>query len=406
MRERDLQDYLFANPQVLFPGQEVEEKAREFPIDGKRIDLLFKVDGTRFIVELKAVPLQREHVGQVTEYYGRMRRIMKEQQLRMILVAPSIPDYRKVYLEELGIRCVEIDSVPETQTEFQRVQGKIITRRKAEEAEAKIIATLPQNAHLSFEEVAQPVSRLTLAFSHAILRDSLEAVGKRYQGYEIQPVKMARADSPDFICGRDPVDPAGSAPISAGGAWWAYRIGNAEEMPKNDVPNVSIVMMPWGLDLTINAEVNASQTVLMDRVRQSPAAFDELLSAHGNIWLQTWLKIEHRPQFFHWISRARMAPGQWRAVDLLNHFQESERTYKYERTTWLNWVEKNQPSLSENQSRFLRKRSKNINLAIRLVSPFHQEDPIWGLSYAEQVRRIEESICRLKPLIEFFVGNC
>lgn len=42
MRERDIQDYLFMNPEVLFPGKSIQEKAREYSIQGKRIDLLFK----------------------------------------------------------------------------------------------------------------------------------------------------------------------------------------------------------------------------------------------------------------------------------------------------------------------------------------------------------------------------
>jgi RecB family endonuclease NucS len=43
MLERDLQDYLFSHPEVLFPGLQVTEKQREYSIDGKRIDLLFQI---------------------------------------------------------------------------------------------------------------------------------------------------------------------------------------------------------------------------------------------------------------------------------------------------------------------------------------------------------------------------
>jgi len=81
MRERDLQDYLFNNPKVLFPGKNIQEKTREYYIHGKRIDLLFVVDGFRYIVETKAVPIAREHIGQVVEYYGLMKEYLKETNL-------------------------------------------------------------------------------------------------------------------------------------------------------------------------------------------------------------------------------------------------------------------------------------------------------------------------------------
>src|SRR5713101_6348401 len=102
MRERDMQDYLYEHPEVLFPGRRVQEKAREYSIHGKRIDLLFVVDGMRHIVELKAIPLARDHIGQVVEYYGLMKSYLNEANLRMILVAPSVQEWRAKYLEELG----------------------------------------------------------------------------------------------------------------------------------------------------------------------------------------------------------------------------------------------------------------------------------------------------------------
>src|SRR5580658_6331304 len=112
MLERDLQDYLFTHPDVLFPGEAVLEKSREVCIDGKRIDLLFRTASAKYIIELKALPLTREHIGQVAEYYSRLRISSKGDNLKMVLVAPSIPDYRRVFLEEIGIRCFEIPAIP------------------------------------------------------------------------------------------------------------------------------------------------------------------------------------------------------------------------------------------------------------------------------------------------------
>ena len=89
-----MQDYLYVHPEVLFPGSRVQEKAREYTIHGKRIDHQFVVDGMRYIVELKGIPLQRDHIGQVVEYYGFMKSYLNEANLRMVLVAPQVPEWR------------------------------------------------------------------------------------------------------------------------------------------------------------------------------------------------------------------------------------------------------------------------------------------------------------------------
>jgi hypothetical protein len=107
MLERDLQDYLFENPDVLFPDQVIQRKRREVSVGGRRIDLLFEVDGVQYIIELKRDTIRREDIGQVFEYYGLMRQSNETAHFKMILVAPSIPEYRRIPLEEFGIRCVE-----------------------------------------------------------------------------------------------------------------------------------------------------------------------------------------------------------------------------------------------------------------------------------------------------------
>jgi len=150
MKERNIQDYLFANPAVLFPSGNITEKAREYSIQGKRIDLLFVVDGVRYIVEIKNVPIQREHIGQVVEYYGLMKQYMKDANLAMILVSSSIPAWRAVFLEELGIRCVEIPTVPETEEEGKRISKETINYRKKAKHKFEIEAALKDGEKISF----------------------------------------------------------------------------------------------------------------------------------------------------------------------------------------------------------------------------------------------------------------
>ena len=142
MNERNIQDYLYANPEVLFPSANITEKSREYSIHGKRIDLLFVVDGVRSIIEIKNVPIQREHIGQVVEYYGMMKDYMKDANLAMILVSSSIPAWRATYLEQLGIRCVEIPTVPTTEEEVKRIRTGTLTYRTKIKQKTELEAAL------------------------------------------------------------------------------------------------------------------------------------------------------------------------------------------------------------------------------------------------------------------------
>lgn len=108
MLERDIQKHLYENPSMLFPGKVIQEKAMEFSVQGKRIDLLFVVDGQHHIVELKKTMLNREHIGQVVEYYCRLKDYMEEPDLKMILATAGAPSWAR-HLADLGIRFVKLD---------------------------------------------------------------------------------------------------------------------------------------------------------------------------------------------------------------------------------------------------------------------------------------------------------
>src|SRR3954454_23285187 len=156
MLEKDLQECLFNNPEVLFPGLGVTEKHREFFIEGKRIDLLFHVDGARHIVELKAVPLTREHVGQIAEYFGLMRTRFKDGEFKLVGVVPSIPVYRSALLETIGIRCVEVPKIPETQEETSEVKAHFAKQRKQESRQAEIQTWAPPTDGIAYGDLIGP----------------------------------------------------------------------------------------------------------------------------------------------------------------------------------------------------------------------------------------------------------
>jgi hypothetical protein len=399
--ERDLQEYLFAHPEVLFPGERIQEKSREFHIQGRRIDLLVCVDDIRYIIELKAVPLSREHIGQVVEYYGLMLDSIKGGNFKMILVAPSIPVFRKVFLEEIGLRCVEISNVPSGEDEVVQLSRESSIQLKNERAELEVASWISNLTSISYDDIVKTPTKESLAISHRMLRDSLDAIGREFAEYEILPIKMARTDSPDVICGGFPATLDSVPEFVRAGVWWAYAFGESEEMPKNDVPNISAMAMPWCLDLAVNAELRTSQQIMKMRVAANPLCFDDLIQEHGGIQLQALLKLEHQPRFYHWIPLISQEPGTWCAQSFLAACAEVERDYQSHRDAWSKWIEKNSLGLTKNQSQHMRKRNKQCNLALRLVRPFRKGDKFWSLPYSDQRVSFVAECRRLKPLIDF-----
>jgi hypothetical protein len=399
--ERDLQEYLFTNPDVLFPTEAVLEKSREVCIDGKRIDLLFRTASAKYIIELKVVPLTREHIGQVTEYYGRLRLSKKDNHLKMVLVAPSIPDYRRVFLEEIGIRCIEIPAIPSGIAEVEQVRSDAIAQSKREKAEELVTAWLPNLSSIRYCDIESPVTKQSLAISHLMLRDSLRYLRETFAEYEIRPIKMTSAGSQDSVCagvssGFDHVPP-----FVKGGAWWAYAFGESEEMPKNDLPNISAMAMPWCFDLAVNAELRTSQAVMKSRISVNPHRFDQIIREHGGIQFQAILKLERQPRFYFWIPLVSEDPGTWSAATLLERLGRIEHDFGTIRNSWIAWIEKNRPDLTEAQTVHMNGRNKALNLALRLVRPFRKDDKFWSFPYDEQSRAFVSECARLKPLIDF-----
>ncbi len=405
MLEREIQDYLFQHPNTLFPGQVIQEKQREYSIQGKRIDLLFRVDDVRYIVELKRNTIERDHIGQIVEYYGLMREVLHSEQIRMILVAPKIPSFRKVYLEELGIRCVELTMPLEAPNASKQLMAESVSYRKSFDARQSLEHLFPEGSSITFSELSQPATPLALAMTHRVLRDSLESVRRTFQGYETVPIRMIHSSSPDQIAWPAPMRLEKLPTFLRGGAWWAYAFGQSDTMPKNDVPNISVASMPGSLDLTVNSELQTSQRVLINQITKSPAEFDRLLQAHGGLDLQAWLKLEHQPRFYHWIPVCTAAAGTWDARHLLSNHKNLEAQFKELRGQWITWLKTHRPDLTSGQRSHMEKSNRSLNVALRLARPFRSSDPIWKQDYKDQIRTLEKEIAQLKPFIDFFVGN-
>jgi hypothetical protein len=403
MKERDIQNYLYANPEVLFPSGNITEKASEYSIHGKRIDLLFVVDGVRYIVEIKNVPIQREHIGQVVEYYGLMRHYMKDANLAMILVSSSIPAWRAAYLEELGIRCVEIPTVPTTEKEVERICKETITYSKKTRNKIEVKAALGDNESVSFDEIACPASPKGMAFARRMLTESLEPIRAVFTGYDIIPFGIMRPSSQDFDLEYDQARNHGSEEFTHGGIWWAYRFGFSEDMPKNDVPNISITANSTGLDVIINAELQPSQKVMIDRIQANLPEFNRHLNDHGGLWLKTYLKYEHQPRFYHWILADMKLPGEFDGESIIQMKRKHEKAFSEERELWIQKISSGNIEITKAQISHLEKQNKRLNLAIRLVEPFQKDSALWTLQPNKQVMELVGAVQRMKPLIDFFL---
>jgi len=400
--ERDLQDYLFSHPEVLFPGVEVTEKQREYFIEGKRIDLLFRINGVYHIVELKAVPLTREHVGQIAEYYGLMRTRYRDGEFKLTLVAPSIPAYRSALLEAIGIRCVEIPDIPTTQEVLRDVEQQIAKHQKVESKQAEINSWVPEQSNAAYNDLVGPVTRASLAFSHRFLADTVDGVRRCFAEYETLPTRMQRAESGHVICGFPPLLIQTQPVFSGGGAWWAYTFGTREAMPKNDVPNLSVEAMPWALDLAVNAEIQTSQKVMRDRIQGATERFDRLVADHGNLQFQALLKFEHQPRMYHWLPLFLFEPKAWTGKTILDTYRQVEQNFAELRTEWIAWIEANQKKLTVRQAEHMERQNRRPILALRLIRTFPKTDGFWSLAYKNQCELLIDECSKLKPLIDFF----
>ena len=385
MKERDIQNYLYTHPEVLFPTGNITEKYREYSIQGKRIDLLFVVDEIRYIVEIKNVPIQREHIGQIIEYYGLMRNYMKNANLSMILISPSIPSWWADSLEELGIRCFKIPTVPTTDNEKENIQKTSKDYQMKAKRKFEIESILGNGESISFEDIACSVTQKSMAFAWRMLDETLKPIAELYKEYEIERLKIDRPQSNNFDLECYPDRKYGANEFTRGGAWWGYRFGFSKDMDKNDIPNVSVIAYPTGLDVTVNAELQKSQKVLRSKIQKSTTQFDNLLADHGRLWLKTYLKFEHQQNHFHWILADYMSPGEFDAESILKLRERHEKNFGEERDRWIPYIlTKNKEQLTEKTysrlAAYVKNKTPKPNLATRLVEPFDKNAAFWSLS--------------------------
>lgn len=404
MQERDLQEYLYNNPEVLFPDAAVTEKTKEYYIRGQRIDLLFMVDGVRYIVELKSKIIERENIGQVIEYYGLMKEYMNEANLKMVLVAPEIPKWRSTFLEELGIRCLEIKEIPKNSYESNKITSKMKSSLGRQVKDDSLLKLIDHPAEgFKKEDFQLGVTRLKFAKVSRFLKDLLPLVAKEYPEFEITPYRITRPYAVDVDFEYHEASGYGEPAFKNGDVWFAFRFGLTGNEPPNDVPNISAMMNYFEFSVCVNAELHSSQKVFINGIESQKNAFNEILSRFDGLMLKTYLKYEYQPHFYHWILTDYVNTKDIDAEFIINNYREHEEKFSQERNYWVDYIIKNNLSLTEKQKQHLVRTNKRFNFAQRLSIPIKSDDPIWERNYSSQLEMFKENIFRLKDFILFFV---
>jgi hypothetical protein len=404
MQERDLQEYLYNNPEVLFPHAVITEKTKEYSIRGQRIDLLFMVDGVRYIVELKSKKIERENIGQVIEYYGLMKEYMKETNLKMVLVAPEIPKWRSTFLEELGIRCLEINEIPKNSYESNEITSKMKSSLERQIKDDSLLKLIDHPGEgFKKEDFQLGVTPLGVAKVSRFLKDLLPLVAKEYPEFEITPYRITRPHQATVEFEYHQASNYGEPVFRKGNVWFAFIFGSTGEEPPNDVPNISVMMNHFMFEIAINSEIQSSQKVFINTIKSKTNAFNQILSRFDHLIFRTHLKYEHQPRFYHWILTDYVNTKDIDAEFIINNYREHEGKFSQERNYWVDYIIKNNPSLTENQKQHLVKTNKSINFSQRLSIPIKSDDPIWERDYSSQLEMFKESIFKLKDFILFFV---
>lgn len=109
MREKDIENLVALYPDEFFPKEQLKLISQQYVVEGKRFDILFEDKHCRkVIVEIKLGILSREASGQIVEYYGLLKNKFPDDLIELVLIANVIPSERRIFLERMGIDCVEL----------------------------------------------------------------------------------------------------------------------------------------------------------------------------------------------------------------------------------------------------------------------------------------------------------
>ena len=110
MLEKDIENLIALYPNDFFPNENFNLLGQQVNLGGRYADIIFKDKHERtIIVEVKRGILTREATGQIAEYYGLLKQQNPSEIIELVLCANMIPQERKIFLENIGIECKELD---------------------------------------------------------------------------------------------------------------------------------------------------------------------------------------------------------------------------------------------------------------------------------------------------------
>lgn len=110
MLEKDIENLIALHPNDFFPNEDFNLLGQQINLNGRYADIIFKDKHERtIIVEVKRGISTREATGQIAEYYGLLKQQKPSEIIELVLCANIIPQERRIFLENIGIECKELD---------------------------------------------------------------------------------------------------------------------------------------------------------------------------------------------------------------------------------------------------------------------------------------------------------
>ena len=264
---------------------------------------------------------------------------------------------------------------------------------------------LDPNDKINFDDFSPGLDKRKFALVKKYKKGSLHILKHQFTDeYKIESHSLKNIDDKGFDYEYHEKSKYGINDFTQGHFWWAFRFGYSSNMPTNDVPNISLINNDFGLDITINAETQASEKLLIKEIKANKFKFDNLINSHNNLWFKSYLKYQHFPYAFHWILQDFVPPGKFNADTIINSYESHRMNFNQERDNWIEFIIKSNTSLDGDQIEKLKNYyNKRFNLAIRLTRRLEKSDKIWNETYHNQIQIINSEIIKMKPFIDFFI---
>lgn len=298
-----------------------------------------------------------------------------------------------------------IKGIPKNQRESEKIADKMRTSIKRE-VESESLSRLIGNQMEGFtrDDFLSEVNPVKVAKTSRLLKDLLPLVEKQYSEFEITPYKITRSNSMDFDLEYNNPSCSGEPNFTHGDMWFAFSFGKTGQEPPNDVPNISVIKNRFVFDVTVNAELQPSQKVLIDGIQTRLDEFDQILSKFDDLMLKTYLKYEHQPRFYHWIPIDSLHRKEFDSRFIVGNYEKHRKAFQEERSRWIEFIISKNKSLAQRQIAHLKRANRSLNFCHRLVFPINFDDPILDEDYYSQLTRFKEDIFRLKEFIIFFLS--